>query len=271
MCKKKARFPPVPGAQVDPARVMEFLAMRGDRFGPVSELLDAPEDRGEGWFRCRYRGRDGQPEPTWSARPGPRRTAADWQRAWHGQKFEAHVNKYTIFYINKRIELFGIFVNTLNHGQKFEALYSILYLGRLVASWSEELGHRFFPDAPGVYVHKDGTGHKAENYIRFVPLCRDGVFWAAVWEVRVDRSDHVTHRPFFLTHRGTDQWIQPERSVRLEALWLCGRRSEDMTNGSELYEVWNPILEAHPLRGDPGPAPPVDAGGAAGDNIIYKD
>ena len=68
------------------------------------------------------------------------------------------------------------------HGCKFEALYSILYHGELFASYDERRGHRYFPKPPGIYMHKDATARKAENYIRFIPLCGDGVLWAAKWE-----------------------------------------------------------------------------------------
>jgi hypothetical protein len=78
-----------------------------------------------------------------------------------------------------------------------------------------------------------------QHNARLTPLCGDGVFWAAVWEVRVNRSEHVTKKK-------TDQWIQREGSVELVALWLCGRRHEEMQAGWELSEAWNPMLEANP-------------------------
>ena len=30
-------------------------------------------------------------------------------------------------------------------------------------------------EAPGIYVHKDGTASKSENYVRFVDFCVDQV------------------------------------------------------------------------------------------------
>jgi hypothetical protein len=69
------------------------------------------------------------------------------------------------------------------HGCKFEALYSILFHGRLIES--RDPG-RTLGDVKGVYMHKDATKGKAEGYGRFVQLCADGIFWAAMWEVRVD-------------------------------------------------------------------------------------
>ena len=56
------------------------------------------------------------------------------------------------------------------HGFKLEALYSILYHGKLLASSCKERGERFLDGLPGVYVHKDETVAKAGNYMRFVPL-----------------------------------------------------------------------------------------------------
>ena len=48
--------------------------------------------------------------------------------------------------------------------------------------------------------------------------------------------------------KGTDQWVQQEGSVRLLALWLCGRRAQDMEAGWEVQQSWDPRLEAHPRR-----------------------
>ena len=115
-----------------------------------------------------------------------------------------------------------------------------MYHGHLAASCDRARGHRFFDDAPGVYVHKDGTHRKACNYTRFVPLFQDGVFWCAQWEVRVDRSDRVPVKD-------TDQWVQEERSVQLVALWVCGRKFSDMEDGSEVSAAWDPLLEASPF------------------------
>ena len=70
------------------------------------------------------------------------------------------------------------------HGCKFEALYSIMCHGRLAASC----------DAAGVYVHKWDTAAKVGNTMRFVDLCRDGVFWASCWYVFVDRADACRSR-----------------------------------------------------------------------------
>mmetsp|Transcript_52875 Transcript_52875/g.97547 ORF Transcript_52875/g.97547 Transcript_52875/m.97547 type:complete len:1023 (-) Transcript_52875:89-3157(-) len=206
--KTKKYFEPTDGASVDIGKVYSFLSLRPGPDGlPISNLLAEPEPKEDGWFRCPWKAFDESELPTDS--PGQWGEEADWQRAWHGCKMEG--------------------------------LYSIMYHGKLFASCDESRGHRLLGNLHGVYAHKDLTEAKAGNYTRFVPLCRDGVFWAAKWELRVDRSDRVP-----ASKKGTDQWVQEERSVRLVALWLCGRRVEDFVEGEELVEYWDPELEANP-------------------------
>ena len=125
------------------------------------------------------------------------------------------------------------------HGCKIEALFAIMTGGRLNASEDEAQGHRFFHDAPGIYVHKDKTRKKTEGYSRYIPLFNDGVFWCSVWELQVDRTRKVPKS-------GTDQWVQQSGSVILKALWLRGVLYEDMDQGAEFCDAWNPLLEAHP-------------------------
>lgn len=203
--RTKRYFVPRTGAYPDVERVLDFLRIRPGPLGhPVLDLLDRPVDCGDGWWLLKWKGFEQErlPEASTSGE-GP----ADWQQAWHGCKFEA--------------------------------LYSILYHGRLAASSDPDRGERFFSSAPGVYVHKTGTAKKIGNYMRFVELCRDGVFWAASWYVWVDRSDRVPKSK-------TDQWIQRERSVHLAGLYLCGTTYENMQSGWEVSEVWDPMLEANP-------------------------
>lgn len=128
------------------------------------------------------------------------------------------------------------------HGFKIEALYSILYHKKLFASRDRELGERLFEGMPGVYVHKNRTSRKAENYMRFVPLCGDGIFWASKWEVLVDRKRGLDE------HKSTDQWVQEEDSVQLVALWLCGRTSDEMRSGDQVSQRWFPEHEADPRK-----------------------
>ena len=84
---------------------------------------------------------------------------------------------------------------------------------------------------------------KAENYVRFVPLAKleypdgslvwDGVFWAAKWELRVDRHCGKVKPP-----RSTDQGIQKETAVQLVSFWLCGRTMEQMHEGSSVARTY---------------------------------
>ena len=73
----------------------------------------------------------------------------------------------------------------------------------------------------------------------YLILCRDGVFWAALWEARVDRADRIPAGK-------TDQWVQQERSVRLDALWLIGCTYENILDGWEVPTGWDTLMEAHP-------------------------
>jgi len=208
-------FKPVTGASLGESfsRVREFLRLRpgSDGLPVLDNLIDLNEDN-TGWYRFAWKpfqdagGVSALPKTS----PGPHNGGrSDWQRAWHGCKFEA--------------------------------LYSIMYHGRLFSSCDEDRGDRFFGRAPGVYVHKDGTCKKTANYFRFVPLCQDGFFWAALWEVMVDRADRVPVA-------NTDQWVQHERSVRLAALWLVGCAYANTQEGWEVTEAWDPLLEAHPEK-----------------------
>ena len=178
----KKRYESVPSAEeVDPTKVMAFFEKRKGPDGrPISELLDAPVPRSSGgWFSCKSREFDERGLPANSIAGSE--VPAEWETAWHGCKFEA--------------------------------LYSIMYQRELIASEDRKQGHRFFDGKPGIYLDKDGLSEKAEYYIRFVPLFEDGVFWAAMWEARVDRGQRVTKAD-------ADQWIQRPGSTRLAALWL---------------------------------------------------
>ena len=156
-----------------------FLDLRlGFTRRPISQLLGIPAAKEGGWFRCEWLPFQETPLAENSLVSGG--GPADWHRAWHGCKIEA--------------------------------LYSVMCEGRLRASCNTNLGHRFFEGAPGVYLHKDENREKAwGSYSSFIPLFGDGVFWCSMWEVRADRTDKCSHK-------GTDQWINPERSTRLSAL-----------------------------------------------------
>ena len=108
------------------------------------ERLGKPETKENGWYRLEWL--DGEAGENAVAEAGEGDSveaggASRWKRAWHGSKLEG--------------------------------LYSILFHGRLLESRNNDMGQRFLEGAPGVYFHKDGTQQKAENYIRWVPLCQD--------------------------------------------------------------------------------------------------
>jgi hypothetical protein len=127
------------------------------------------------------------------------------------------------------------------HGCKLEALYSILYHGRLCESNDRERGHRFFAkNGAGVYSHGDNLRHKAEHYIRFMPLCGDGVYWAAQLELLVDPRHRVN------PGERTDQWIHRAEGVQIVAVWVCGRTMDTLVPCDEIGEAWVPELEANP-------------------------
>lgn len=222
-------FPSLEGACVDIEKVLNFFALRPGPDGrPVSVLLGEPVTKEGGWFQFPWLAFREDILPT-STQGDWGEGKAEWQRAWHGCKMEA--------------------------------LYSIMYHGQLAASCDAERGDRFHPQAPGVYCHKDVTMHKAGTYSRCVPLFRDGVFWCAKWELRVDRSDRIPVKR-------VDQWVQHERSVHLAALWLCGRRCSDMEEGWEVSVSWDPLLEADPRSGRVVGAPPPLAEGCEWDDIV---
>ena len=89
---------------------------------------------------------------------------------------------------------------------------------------------------------------------------RDGVLWAVKREVRANRRD-------FVANRGSDQWVQPTRSIQLAALWVCGRNAVEMQNGSAMSWEWMPLEEANPFLQAPdtsferrSPTPPWRTG-----------
>ena len=121
-----------------------------------------------------------------------------------------------------------------------EGVYSTLYQGELHESRDEGQGERFLVGAPGVYVHKQATAQKSENYLRFTPLCEDGAYWAVKWELLVDRKKQVK------VPRKTDQWVQRVCGTRLRRLWVCGRTLHTMQENIPFQERWDPMMEANP-------------------------
>lgn len=58
-------------------------------------------------------------------------------------------------------------------------------------SLNTDLGESFFDQAPGICVHCGKTAEKAGNYMRYIDLVGDIVFWATQGGVWVDRSSRV--------------------------------------------------------------------------------
>lgn len=194
----------------EPADIHVFEAFLNKRPGPdgvpVRRRLGAARTEGGGWFRLAWM-QEGRRAEQDGGQELPR--CGNWSRAWHGCKLES--------------------------------VYSILFNGGLVAGRDRGAGDRFFEGAPGIYVHKDGTASKSENYARFVDLCGDQIFWSTKWEVMVDRNRRVK------APVNTDQWIQEAGSVCLVALWVCGRRPEEMALGAAVARKgWCSRLEANP-------------------------
>ena len=182
--------------------MLDFLRCRlGCDGAPVLEDLARPEYQGEGWWRCRWLPLTEQELHTLVSK--------GWCRAWHGTKIEA--------------------------------MYSILYHGRVFESrdWDSR-GERTLTGAPGVYIHPDETAKKTETYMRWVPLCDDSIFRAVKFELRTDPNHRVK------TLRPTDQEVYRAPGVRIVALWLGGRTRRQMVHNDHFVSSWDPELEANP-------------------------
>ena len=90
-----------------------------------------------------------------------------------------------------------------------------------------------------IYVCGDHIRNHANYYMRYVPLCQDGVFWAVKWEVSVDRN-----RKFASSK--ANQWLQRPGRVVLEALWVSGKTYQCMSSDDQVQLAWYPHLEVRP-------------------------
>ena len=124
------------------------------------------------------------------------------------------------------------------HGTRFYAIYSIVATGELTPSADVSAGHRILTNTPGIYCHKHAT--RCASYTPYMPLADDGIFWAVVCELLVDRNFRVS------PPRKTDQWIQQDGSVIITAIWFHGVNANQMTYGSKTFPAWNPLMEANP-------------------------
>ena len=216
---------------------MAFFRMRPGPDGkPVSELLGNPEGPYQGngwaWFRCQWLGVGMVPLPLVRVFDYYK-----YETAWHGSKIgwqSVVPSKY----------------ETAWHASKFETLYSTMYHQELLPS-VDGSGFRYlsgvpewFADKVKLSVHKIATADKVNDYVCFTPLCEDGVFWAAKWEVRVDKKRQIVN----LSKNNLDRWIQQRGSVHLIALWLCGVKYEHMVEGAAFSTAWNPRFEANPMN-----------------------
>ena len=170
----------------------------------VLDKLCRPVFKGEGWYRLRWKSLPDE-EAQKLQRHG-------WEKAWHGTKIQA--------------------------------LFSILFREGFTESSDEDTGERMLGGVPGVYCHKDCQRARTEFYMCFMPLFGDDVFWAAQFELLVDRR-----RPVPLK-RGTDQWASRSDALKITALWMCGRTTEQMKFGDTVtLDGWNPSAEVNPHLG----------------------
>ena len=108
------------------------------------------------------------------------------------------------------------------HGLKMESVYSTAFHAKLAESDPDDWKSTTLQGAKGVYCHSAGdestgkkdTSKKTSSYMIHVNMFNDDVFYAARWELYVDRNRKV--KP----PKKTDQWIQPMESVDMVALWV---------------------------------------------------
>jgi len=128
------------------------------------------------------------------------------------------------------------------HGCKIEAIYSIIFHGKIFES-SGRLGQRMHRNKlPGVYCAPDPA--TADQYARLTLLFGDGIWWQAKWEVQVDRAHRTPNKSL-----PPNQWLQPESSVELQRLWVRGLSRQDIIQHAPSSAValkWNPLFEANP-------------------------
>ena len=194
-------------ATPDIYKFVEFLKKRH-----VSDKLGLPKKSHNGWFVFQWRNFDDSKLSTKSEGRFASETNGNalWQTAWHGCKMEA--------------------------------IYSIIWHGKIFAS-SKGLGQRMHRNnLPGVYCSPHAV--TADRYARLTPLFGDGIWWQAKWELQVDRTHRTPNNQL-----PANQWLQPESSVELQRLWVRGLSREDIIQNacsSTVAMNWNPLFEANP-------------------------
>ena len=92
-----------------------------------------------------------------------------------------------------------------------------------------------------MYLHKDGTQHIAEHYMRFVQLLPSEAFYAFKWQVRVLRAHRLK-----VDHH-TDQWVLTPNSLHLVARWPCVSDATQMRLSHPVELRWGPQHVANPF------------------------
>ena len=207
------------GVKINLQKFQTFLNMRKDaNQRPLDTLLGYPLETTPGMFRIPWGFYDATSQNPRSEGGG----ASNWCIAWHGCKMEA--------------------------------LYQIMWQGKLRSSGPQWEGSRITAGARGVYCFKDDLRMMAFDYSHWVPLCRDGIFWRTAWELRVDRSVGCTV--------SKSHWVQPEGSVRMVALWVQCVPWYEMEQQCDYQQWWDPMQEGNPYRDmgghsmEPPPPPP---------------
>jgi len=104
---------------------------------------------------------------------------------------------------------------------------------QLLPSWSSELGHDLFPEAPGIYMYSlQGNRDWAEWETKWTDLRRDGIHYGVMVEAMVDPRSRTRRK------QNTRHLIQMPGSVHITAVWVCGRDWRDLESGHLVQPPW---------------------------------
>ena len=127
----------------------------------------------------------------------------------------------------------GGYWSTAWHATKYSCLYSIMYHEQLQES-------NIRSNLRGVWCYKAAMFHKATAFAVFENVFSNGHWWGVLLELMVDRD---------VGRSVGDRWVQPFDSVRLQALWICGRNHDEMMNGTAMcVSSWDPKAEVNPIK-----------------------